>query len=53
MVPKNVHMAGLEIWKVLGNDPSLQYRVFTPCGNDETKFRFPQKMFAETIRKRR
>ena len=29
-----------------------RYRVFTPCGNNETNFRFPWQILAETIRKR-
>ena len=28
------------------------YRVFTPCGNDETNFRFNKRILVETIRKR-
>ena len=30
-----------------------RYRVCTPCGNNETNFRFPKQVLAETIHKRR
>ena len=30
-----------------------RYRACTACRNDETNFRFPQQILAETIRKRR
>ena len=38
-----------QTWKFGKFRETIHRRICTPCGNDETKFRFPQQILAEMI----